>query len=151
MRGWGGTIRAARITLFQLLLPSLLLTACGSSATNARTSGSPATGAVWLAMPATFPAVDQSLRTTLLVAASPPAAVPEKIISVRESADFAYIVAVPIADGWAGEGDILVAMRDASGWHVVSRSDTTAFCDALAKAPAGMISEPELAYLAECS
>lgn len=144
-------MRFRRIAVIAILLP--LTASCGSTTpSNAPSSVTPVPAtAPWLVVSSTQPGPDQALGVALQAAPAPSGSVPEKVDLVRQTDGFAYIVATPTADGWAGEGDIVIAVKEANGWHVFTRSDTNAFCAALAKAPLGLISDAERAYLAECS
>jgi hypothetical protein len=97
-----------------------------------------------------IPSMDPSLSSALVAAPAPSGATTERVDLVRQSGDSAVIVASTEGAQPAGEGDVLLAVRDSSGWRLVTRADTSAFCAALARAPADVMPDAWRSYFGEC-
>lgn len=135
-----------------VLAVALVLAGCGANTTPAPTGSltPAASAAVWLVVPTAGPSMDPSLASALATAPAPSGSTTERVDLVRQSGDSAVIVASTEGAQPAGEGDVLLAVRDSSGWRLVTRADTSAFCAALAKAPAEVMPDAWRSYFGEC-
>lgn len=145
-------------------LVSLLLAGCASAPSTPAVTTSPTTPSPvppspsptvaidgpWQLEPAIRASVDPGLLAAVQLVPPADGTSLDRVDWVARAQDFAIVSAVPTNPDWAGSPYVILAWRDGLGWHAVGRSDSSAFCAALAKAPPSLISEVERAYFGEC-
>ena len=127
-----------------LLLVAVIATGCASSTTPAPPSASAAASAV----------AAESLETAIGKVGLPtPSGGPVAAVSSRTSGDWAIVTAKPWSaspSSPAAPFAVVLAHRVNGTWQVVSEGDTTAFCAALAEAPADLVGADVRDYFMGC-
>jgi hypothetical protein len=158
--------------LLALLVPAVLaLAACGSPSptatpTDTASSGPPASagpaassatsppeeGQVWSVPDAVRASADADpgLVASLGSATSPMGGPSYAVTAIRQHGDWALVMIEDADPQMAADAGFAVAVRSGGQWTVVQATDNAAFCAALAKAPAGVLTAYERDYFMGC-
>jgi hypothetical protein len=156
--------------LLALLVPAVLaLAACGSPSptaaptdiapsgppASAAPAASPATsppeeGQAWSVPDAVLPSADPGLVASLGSATSPMGGPRYAVTAIRQQGDWALVMIEDADPQMAADAGFAVAVRSGGQWTVVQATDNAAFCAALAKAPAGVLTADERDYFMGC-
>jgi hypothetical protein len=96
-------------------------------------------------------AIDPQLATALVALPAPADGATYNIHAVRQSGDWALVMFDDANPAMAGEGGFVIATRQGGRWTVALPTDLSAFCAALAKAPANALSQDERDYFMGCN
>ena len=164
-----------------LLLVAMITTGCGSSISPAPSSASviasapapaslasggvPANATSPLASPsvstpsaspwtvgeAVRAAADPALLASLAALPPPADGARYMFAGMRQRGDWALLMIADADPQAATEGGFALAVRENGQWKVTLATDTPAFCTALAKAPAGALTQDERDYFMGCT
>jgi hypothetical protein len=155
--------RAVSVLGSATLVVAILCGACGSSPGPSASGSASATAvgssafatavasSAWALDNPVASAIDPQLATALVALPAPADGATYDAHAVRQSGDWALVMFGDANAAMAGEGGFAIATRQGGKWTVVLPTDLAAFCAALAKAPAGALSQDERDFFMGCN
>jgi hypothetical protein len=155
------------------LAVALVLAGCGSNTTPGPTTGGPASpppasaassnpapggsstaaaspGSAWTIADAARASADPGLVASLAALPAPTGQARYAVTAIRQRGDWALVSIADADRQITSDSGFALAVRAGGAWTVVFGTDPQAFCAALAKAPAGAITQDERDHFTGC-